>query len=100
MFIKQGFQFVKISLADILVLETEDNYTYFVRTTKRYILRLLRSAALDRLNHPQMVRVHRSFAVNVRRVDTFDEQTVTLNGYPVLLGKNDKDDFMRSLHAG
>ena len=99
-FIKQGFQFVKISLADILVLETEDNYTYFVRTTKRYILRLLRSAALDRLNHPQMVRVHRSFAVNVRRVDTFDEQTVTLNGYPVLLGKNDKDDFMRSLHAG
>ena len=29
-FIKQGFQFVKISLADILVLESEDNYTYFV----------------------------------------------------------------------
>ena len=72
----------------------------FVTTTRRYILRLSLSAALDRLNHPQMVRVHRSFAVNVRRVDTFDEQTVTLNGYPVLLGKNDKDDFMQSLHAG
>ncbi len=98
-FIKQGFQFVKISLADILVLEAEDNYTYFVTTTKRYILRLSLSAALDRLNHPRMVRVHRSFAVNIRRVDTFDEQTVTLDGHTVPLGKNYKDDFMRSLHV-
>ncbi|MCY7358509.1 MAG: LytTR family transcriptional regulator [Rudanella sp.] len=96
-FIKQGFRFVKISLADILVLEAEDDYTYFV-TTKRYILSLSLSAALDRLNHPRMVRVHGSFAVNIRRVDTFDEQTVTLDGHTVPLGKNYKDDFMRSLH--
>lgn len=99
-FIKQGFQFVKINLTDMLVLEAEDNYTYFVTATKRYILRLSLSAVLDRLHYPRIVRVHRSFAVNVRRVDTFDEQTVTLDGHTVPLGKNYKDDFMRSLHVG
>lgn len=99
-FIKQGFQFVKISLMDILVLEAEDNYTYFVTTTKRYILRLSLSAALERLNYARIVRVHRSFAVNVRCVDTFDEQTVTLAGHIIPLGKNYKEDFMRSLHVG
>jgi two-component system, response regulator PdtaR len=98
-FIKQGFQFVKINLTDILILEAEDNYTYFVTTGKRYILRLSLSAALERLQFPRMVRVHRSFAVNVRQVDTFDEQTVTLNGHTVPLGKNYKEDFLRSLHV-
>lgn len=96
-FIKQGFQFVKINLADILILEAEDNYTYFVTTTKRYILRLSLSAALERLQFSRMVRVHRSFAVNVRRVDTFDEQSVTLDGHVVPVGKNYKEDFMRNL---
>ncbi len=96
-FIKQGFQFVKINLADILILEAEDNYTYFITHTKRYILRLSLSAALERLQHPRMVRVHRSFAVNVRRVDSFDEQSVSLDGREVPLGKNYKDDFMRNL---
>lgn len=99
-FIKQGFQFVKISLMDMLLLEAEDIYTYFVTTTKLYILRLSLSAALERLNYARMVRVHRSFAVNVRCVDTFDEQTVRLAGHIIPLGKNYKEDFMWSLHVG
>ncbi|KAB7731726.1 response regulator [Rudanella paleaurantiibacter] len=98
-FVKQGFQFVKISLADILVLEAEDTYTVFVTTVKKYALRQSLSAVLERLNHPRFVRVHRSYAINVNRVDTFDDHGITLGSQSVPLGKNYKDEFMRRLQV-
>jgi two-component system, response regulator PdtaR len=98
-FVKQGFQFVKISLADVLLLEAEDIYTTFVTTAKKYVLRQSLSAVLDRLDHPRFVRIHRSYAVNINRVDTFDDHGVTLGTQVVPLGKNYKEEFMRRLQV-
>ncbi|CCH52579.1 two component transcriptional regulator, LytTR family [Fibrisoma limi BUZ 3] len=95
-FIKQGYQYVKIHFSDILILEAEDIYTTFVTTTRKYALRLPLTAVLDKLNHKRLVRVHRSYAVNISRVDVFNDHEMTIGTHIVPLGKNYKDEFMNS----
>ncbi len=97
-FIRQGYQFVKINLSDIHVLVAEDIYTTFVTATKKYSLRMSLTTVLDKLDYPKVVRVHRSYAVNTLLVDTFDENEIRIAERLVPLGRHFKEQFIQSLH--
>ena len=73
-FIKHKYQFVKISLDDIDYIEADGSYTTLVTAQHRYALRLTISHVLDRLSFPRLIRIHRSYAVNLNRVSTFNER--------------------------
>ena len=97
-FIRQGYQFVKINLSDIHVLVAEDIYTTFLTATKKYSLRMPLTTVLDKLDYPRIVRVHRSHAVNTLLVDTFDENEIRIAERLVPLGRHYKEQFLQSLH--
>lgn len=98
-FVRQGYQFVKIYLKDIQILEADDIYTTFLTDTKKYSLRMSLSTVLDKLDYVPLVRVHRSFAVNTERVDTFDDNEIHLGERTVPLGRHYKEQFLQRLHA-
>jgi two-component system, response regulator PdtaR len=84
-FIKQNYQFLKIELPDLLL--------------SKYTLRLSLTAFLERLNFGPLVRVHRSFAVNINHVEAFTEHDLTVSQQTIPLTKGYKDDFlMRFMH--
>lgn len=97
-FIRQGYQFVKINLSDIHVLEAEDIYTTFLTASKKHSLRMPLTTVLDKLDYPSLVRVHRSYAVNTLLVDTFDENEIRIAERLVPLGRHYKEQFLQSLH--
>lgn len=99
-FVRQGYQFVKINLNDIHVLEAEDIYTTFLTATKKYSLRMPLTTVLDKLDYPRVVRVHRSYAVNTLLVDTFDENEIRIADRLVPLGRHYKEQFLQSLNQG
>ena len=99
LFLKQGYQFVKVNLADIVLLEADNMYTTFVTPTRKYALRLPLTSVLEKLPAKRFVRVHRSFAVNVSQVDTFSDHEVTLGKHSVPMSKNFKDEFIHRLRA-
>lgn len=94
-FIKHKYQFVKISLDDIDYLEADGSHTTLVTTQHRYALRLTISHVLDRLNFPRLIRIHRSYAVNLNRVSTFNEREVSLPTLSLPLGRLYKPNFLR-----
>ncbi|MBO0937788.1 response regulator [Fibrella sp. HMF5335] len=99
LFLKQGYQFVKVNLVDIVLLEADNIYTTFVTSTRKYALRLPLTSVLEKLPAKRFVRVHRSYAVNVSQVDTFSDHEVTLGKYSVPMSKNFKDEFIHRLRA-
>ena len=99
LFLKQGYQFVKVNLADIVLLEADNIYTTFVTSVRKYALRLPLTSVLEKLPANRFVRVHRSFAVNVSQVDTFSDHEVTLGKHSVPMSKNFKDEFIHRLRA-
>jgi two-component system, response regulator PdtaR len=94
-FLKQGYQFVKINQSDIFYLEAEDNYTTFVTTDKKYALRMSLSAILEKIHTLRLVRIHRSYAVNLKRVESFNDYEINVGKFTVPLSKNYKEDFLR-----
>lgn len=94
-FIKHKYQFVKIQLDAIDYLEADSTYTILVTATHRYALRLTLGHVLARLNFARLVRIHRSYAVNLGRVSTFNDREVCLPGLNLPLGRLYKPDFLR-----
>jgi DNA-binding LytR/AlgR family response regulator len=94
-FIKHNYQFVKIRLDDIEWLEADSAYTTVVTPTHRYALRLTIGHMLERLNYGRLVRIHRSYAVNLNRVSTFNEHEVTVRTQTLPLSRLYKPDFLR-----
>ena len=80
-FIKQNYRFVKIFLTDILYLEADGNHCKIVLKTQKILVRLSLSSALERFGEQdKMLRVHRSFAVNISSIDEFDDSEILING--------------------
>lgn len=94
-FIKDNNQFVRIPLADILLLEADNTYTALRTPARKYALRLTLGAVLERLHFAQLVRVHRSFAVNIQRVDSFSDADATVAGQVVPLGRQYREAFLK-----
>jgi DNA-binding LytR/AlgR family response regulator len=94
-FIKDGSDFVRIPLADILLLEADNTYTIVRTPTRKHALRLTLGAVLERLHFAQLVRVHRSFAVNIQRVERFSDAEATVAGQIVPLGRQYREAFLK-----
>lgn len=95
LFVKQNYQFVKVLLSDVLYLEADDIYTTIVTTGKKYVIRLALSQMTERLRADRLVRTHRSYVVNLDRIDSFSDHEVVVAGHSIPLGRNYKDEFLR-----
>ncbi|GAB3510788.1 hypothetical protein GCM10027341_49610 [Spirosoma knui] len=95
LFIKQNYQFVKVSLNDLLYLEADSIYTNLFTNDRKYVLRLTLSGVLERVNQPEFVRVHRSYAVNINKVDSFNEAEVGIGPHLIPLSRSYKDEFLQ-----
>jgi DNA-binding LytR/AlgR family response regulator len=97
-FIKHAQQFVRLPLASILILEADNTCTTFVTTERKYVLRLSLTTVLERLAYPDLVRVHRSFALNLRHVAAFTEGEATVGSQQVPIGRQYKAEFLRQFN--
>lgn len=95
-FIKQNYQYVKFPLNDILFLQADDTHTNIQTSTKKYTIRQSLLNTLDRLSLNKLVRVHRSYAVNINKIDSFNEFELTIGTHIVPMSRSFKDEFMQN----
>jgi len=96
-FIKYNYQFVKVRLADILFVQADRNHISLHTSDKKFVLRLSLSQLFDRLLFDRLIRIHRSYAVNIDTIQSFTEQTVLTGKGEFPIGRNYKEDFLRRL---
>lgn len=94
-FIKQSYQFNKVKLSEILYLESDNNYVHIITSSKKFTLRLTLNGVLERINFDKLVRTHRSFAINIDQIESFNDHEIIMGKHTIPLGRNYKDDFMR-----
>lgn len=94
-FIKQNYQFVKIRLSEILYVESDNNYVRIITNGNLFALRLSLNQLLEKIIFHQLVRIHRSFAVNLHAIKSFTEQDVIIGDKELPIGKNYKESFLK-----
>lgn len=97
-YIKDGYDKVKVKLYDIMYLEALKDYTILVTAHKRYCV-LSGLGNLVKENHfKTFVRVHRSFAVQKKFVEKIGSVNLSLiNGVNIPIGNSYKDNLAEAL---
>lgn len=98
-FIRDGRLVRKIGFHDVLYLEADNNYTHILTSSKKYTLRTTLKELLTQFPHEAFHRVHRSFAVNIHRIDSFDMQEVYFSkSMKVPLGRQYRAAFLNRIN--
>ena len=97
-FIKQNYQFVRLRQSDVLYVEADDKHTTLVTIDRKFVLRISMAVLLQRLSDQTLVRVHRSFAVNLTQIESFNDYEVQIRSQILPLGRAYKDEFLQHFH--
>ena len=93
-FIKQNYRFVKFRLSEILFAEADNNYVNIHTLNQKFALRLSLGDLVERLQFSRLVRVHRSYAVNIDEITSFDEQVIRIDKHEIPIGRNHRQEFL------
>jgi two-component system, response regulator PdtaR len=93
-FIRQNYKFVKFMLSEILFACADNNYVHIHTKSQKLALRLSLTDLIDRLHFSQLVRIHRSYAVNLDKIDSFDDQVAKIGSHEIPIGRNYRQEFL------
>jgi DNA-binding LytR/AlgR family response regulator len=95
LFIKSGAKIHKIDLSEILFLEKEGNYFNIHLTNKKKILIRMNFFDVFRyIPNNNFIRIHKSFIINVKYIDTIEGQNVLINSTTIPIGAAYRQELM------
>lgn len=90
-FVKDGYDWVRINLDELQYVESEGNYLTFQETGKKALTRMTISEAIEMLPPDQFMRVHKSYIVAVDRIEKIERHQLTIGKVLVPLSGNYRD---------
>ena len=97
LYIKTGYEQVKVSFDDICYVEATGNYVTFVLKDKNILSRSTFIEAINLLPEEKFVRVHRSYVVAVNKIDKVERNQVTVNKAAIPVSEAYNDNLMAAL---
>lgn len=95
-FIRADYSLVKIKLADIIYIESLDDYLkLYLKDQKPVIARLTMKAMLEKLPPAQFARVHRSYIVSFNYVESVRNKIITINAVEIPLSSSYEEAFLK-----
>jgi two-component system, LytTR family, response regulator len=79
---------VKISFADILYVESQREYVKIVTTKKEYLSKISTHEIEQLLPANLFKRIHRSFIVSLKKIDSYTAEEVEVNGVCLPVGRD------------
>ena len=100
LFIKHGQHYLKIRTAEIMYLESDNNYVNVYTTNNKLMVRNSIQGYLDIIGNRQFIRVHKSYAVNTEFIDSVNADSIFIKGVEIPIGRAHKEELMAFLRLG
>jgi len=88
LFLKTGYEQVKVMFDDICYLEATGNYVNFELKDKQLLSRMTISEVENLLPTDQFIRIHRSFIAAVNKVEKIERHQLIVNGAVLPVGSS------------
>jgi len=98
LFIKAEDKLVKLKKDDILFLESMRDYVKFVTAGKSYITYSTLKNMEEKLIGQNFLKVHRSYIVNITKIEDIRGNTIYLQGSQIPVGKAHKEELVGRLN--
>jgi len=97
-FVKSDYKLVKIEISEIQYIESLKDYVKIVIGDKPVVTLSSMKAIEEKLVAPDFIRVHRSFIVNIRKIQYIHRNFVKVGEKEVPIGDNYKDNFLQIIN--
>lgn len=98
-YIKTDGKLVRLNNADILYIESMGDYVKFVVADKKYVTHNTIKNLEEKVNPLIFMKIHRSYIVNIRKVDNIHDNLLFINGIELPISKAHKADVLRRLNV-
>ncbi len=90
-FVKSDKQLKKILFKDILFIESMENYVIIQTVSSKEIVYTTLKQLYESLPQDVFQQTHRSYIVNLEKVDAIDGNQLTINSYKIPIARNMRD---------
>jgi len=97
LFVKSGTVYERIELKDINYIESMGDYISIHTSTKRHVINITMKETMEKLSKLNFARIHRSFIINMDKVETIEDNSVAINGKSLPISRSHKKDLMEKL---
>ena len=98
-FIRNRNRFEKVPFNAIQWLQADSNCTHIHTSDGKYFLTVTLGVIMDRLKHEPMVRTHRSYAVNITHVSSFEGNCLFVGKQEIPVSRNYRDEVFKNFQT-
>lgn len=96
LFIKSGYEYLKITISDIIYIQSDADYTELVTKEKKHLSTEPLRYWTENLDKHQFIRIHKSYIVNTSRIIKIAGNQVYMENETVLpIGRTYKDNLIK-----
>ncbi len=97
-FVKSGYEHLKINIADIVYIKSDADYTELVTADKKYLSSEPLRYWMENLDPKRFVRSHKSFVINTAKIEkVMGNQIYMTDQIKAPIGRAYKESFMKHL---
>ncbi len=93
-FVKSDYKIVKVEFDEILFVEALQKYVRIHTSKERIVTLLSLSKLLESLPANQFIRIHRSYVINIDKVDSIEGNMVRIGKHNLRISKGQKEAFL------
>jgi DNA-binding LytR/AlgR family response regulator len=97
LFVKDGYNWVRIELKGLLYIKSEDNYAGLVEEHRCTLVRMTLQELLSKLSGKNFLRVHKSYVVNTDHIQKLEKNKLLINGIKIPVSRFFMDELKRYL---
>lgn len=97
-FLKSGIKYEKVWLKNILFFKAEGSYCNVFTPEKTYSLSSNLNQVAKKINHPDFIRIHRSYVVNINNVEGLDNSYLYFKDHHIHYSKTHRKELSNLLH--
>jgi DNA-binding LytR/AlgR family response regulator len=97
--IKSNGSFIRLEYNDILYIEGMGDYVKYVTPEKTYITHSTLKAVEETVCKEKFLKVHRSYIVNIKKIQTLTDNSININGTSIPVSKLNKAGLLEKLRT-
>lgn len=86
LFVKDGYQMIKVDLKEVLALQALGNYIRFIFQGREVLARMTIKEFLSEWADHTFLQVHRSYIININRINKIDRHTIWVEDMEIPIG--------------
>ena len=98
-FIKSNGKLIRLNYEDILYIESLGDYVKYCTFDKKYVTHSTLKAVEEKMNKGHFMKVHRSYIVNLRKINNIEDNTLFIGDSVIPISKMLKTEVMGRINV-